>query len=380
MTDRSTTKAPASTSPWKRAIRTGVHRVLDVDRVRAVVQADLAARPKAVAGHPLPFPPGTTFVDRHGTRHVLDPALRDRLKPRWRTMFEPDIATRLPQPADLRSRATAAERTITEATRIVAAVTGEAFRGRILEVGCHDGASAWQLSRVPGVEVTASDMARYYVVQSDVELSGPREEADAIEVQQRRLAALRELARTAAGPDVGSVAFLEDDITASTIDPNSLDAIVSFEVIEHVADPRAAFAAIARLLRPGGVTYHDYNPIFAMNGGHSLCTLDFPWGHVRLDAADFERYLREVRPTEVDQGLRFNREALNRLTLAGLRESIDAAGLELLALIPWVDRKLVADLTPEVLAEVRANHPTATANDLLATFVSVVARRPPAPS
>jgi 2-polyprenyl-3-methyl-5-hydroxy-6-metoxy-1,4-benzoquinol methylase len=374
-------------SPWKRAARAGVHRVLDVGRVRSIVESDLAARRRGGNGtssagtNATPFAAGTTFTDRHGTRHVLDPALRDRLKPRWRTMFDPAAATRMPTAAELAGRAKAAERNVAEAQRLVSAVTGASIGGRVLEVGCHDGAVAWQLSRIPGAEVVASDMARYYVVQSEPKAGGETADpAAAIAVEQQRLADLRGLARTAAGANVGAVEFVEDDITASVLEPASLDAVVSFEVIEHVADPPAAFAAIARLLRPGGITYHDYNPFFAINGGHSLGTLDLPWGQVRLDDSDIERYLHEVRPAEADRALGFVREALNRLTLAGLDAALRAAGLEVLAVVPWVDRKLVADLTPEVLAEVRANHPTATANDLLATFVSVVARRPPAPS
>ena len=130
------------------------------------------------------------------------------------------------------------------------------------------------------------------------------------------------------------------------------------------------------LLRPGGVAYHDYNPFFSLNGGHSLCTLDFPWGHARLDHADFERYLDERRPDATVQTLRFYDESLNRMTLADLRGAIAGAGLETLAVVPWSDRSLVALLTPDVLPEVRRTYPTATIEDLLATFVSVVVRRP----
>jgi hypothetical protein len=133
---------------------------------------------------------------------------------------------------------------------------------------------------------------------------------------------------------------------------------------------------MARLLRPGGLMYHDYNPFFSSIGGHSLATLDFPWGHARLDPSDVERYLREMRPAEAEQGLRFYRENLNRMSLAGLREAIAAAGLEIVVIEPWHDRRLVRQATAAILAEVRRTYPTVTLDDLLATFVSVVARRP----
>ena len=59
--------------------------------------------------------------------------------------------------------------------------------------------------------------------------------------------------------------FVEDDITTSSLERGSFDAIVRFEVLEHLANPLDGVAAMARLLRPGGVLYHDYNPFFAVN-------------------------------------------------------------------------------------------------------------------
>ena len=152
--------------------------------------------------------------------------------------------------------------------------------------------------------MVASDLARFYVIQRPGAVDEAELVAD-VEAQQRALARLRERARSVAGAESGAVDFIEDDITASGQPPGSFDAIVSYEVLEHVQRPEAAFAAMARLLRPGGIAYHDYNPFFSVNGGHSPCTLAIPWGHVRLDAADFRRYLEELRPTEVEQAMRF---------------------------------------------------------------------------
>lgn len=47
--------------------------------------------------------------------------------------------------------------------------------------------------------------------------------------------------------------------TAESLDlpPGSVDLITSRSVMEHVANPAAAYAAMARVLRPGGVLHHD---------------------------------------------------------------------------------------------------------------------------
>ena len=375
----STQSAPAQRagSPiWKRGIRAAVRRVLDQRRIRALIEADLAVRRGGRKSDNANLPAEGSvgpdvFVDRFGTEHPLDPSLRDRLKPQWRTMFDPVARAQPFSDAVLQGRAAKAERTVAESSALVASVAGVPLAGRILEVGCHDGAVAHQLSRQPGNVVVASDMARYYLVPGSDESSG-----DDLDAHQVKLADLRERAGSFAGPDIGRVEFVEDDITASDLEPASFDAIVSFEVLEHVGRPTAAFESMARLLKPGGIAYHDYNPFFSSIGGHSLCTLDFPWGHARLDPADFERYLREIRPAEADEALRFYLESLNRMTIADLREAVEASGLELLAVIPWTDRKLVPQLSEAVVAEVRRTYSAATASDLLATFVAVIARMP----
>jgi ubiquinone/menaquinone biosynthesis C-methylase UbiE len=83
-------------------------------------------------------------------------------------------------------------------------------------------------------------------------------------------------------------------------DDGSFDLVVSQTVLEHVHDIGAAFREIARVLVPGGLAYHEVEPWFAPRGGHSLCTLDFPWGHVRTTEAEFARYVETFRPLAPD--------------------------------------------------------------------------------
>ena len=362
---------------WKRLVRATVRQGLRPKRVRWLVQAELdqMRAESRVAVPPDPALVGREFVDASGRRQPLDPALRDRLKPHWRTMCDPVAIARPPTDEALAVRARQADKTITDARAVIASLTGRQLEGHLLEIGCYDGAVAFQLARRVDTTVVASDLARYYLVQQPGESGGGD-----IDQQQAVLAHLRQragrVAEATGGPRPGAVEFIEDDITATTLAPATFDAVLSFEVVEHLADPPAAFASIARLLKPGGIAYQDYNPFFSVNGGHSLCTLDLPWGHARLSPADFERYVREIRPTEAEQALRFYHQSLNRLTLAGLESAVASAGLELLTVIPWTDRTQVARIDPDVLAEVQAIYPSTTELDLLATFVTVVARRP----
>jgi SAM-dependent methyltransferase len=251
----------------KRIARSGassvVHLAMDSARLRALVSADLKARrPPPTAD--LVVPAGD-FIDRFGVRHPLDLGLRDRLKPGWRIMCDEETSAQPPTDDAMRIRARKAERSVAEASALVATAAGARLSGRVLEIGCYDGSVAFQLAKRDGMEVVASDMARYYIVQRP----GDPDATD-LGGQQEDLALLRERARVAADAAVGSVRFVEDDITSSSLEPATFDAIVSFEVLEHVQDPARAFASMARLLKPGGIGYHDYNPFFSLIGGHSL--------------------------------------------------------------------------------------------------------------
>lgn len=156
----------------------------------------------------------------------------------------------------------------------------------------------------------------------------------------------------------------------------SFDLVCSWDVLEHVRDPRRAFAETARLLRPGGLAFHEYNPFFAPDGGHSHCTLDFPWGHARLSEADFLRYLAEVRPGETEVAGRFYRFNLNRMTLAECAGHARAAGLETLVLAATPDEGPLATVSPEIARQVSAWYPSATVHDLAVPAVRLLLRRP----
>jgi ubiquinone/menaquinone biosynthesis C-methylase UbiE len=52
---------------------------------------------------------------------------------------------------------------------------------------------------------------------------------------------------------VPGVTFVRGDVLALPFDDASFDAIVSFETVEHVANPDGFMCEVARVLRPGGV-------------------------------------------------------------------------------------------------------------------------------
>ncbi len=94
------------------------------------------------------------------------------------------------------------------------------------------------------------------------------------------------------------------DIVTWTDESGGYDAVVSWSVFEHVADPRAALLNVMKSLRPGGaalISIHNYT---STNGHHDIRSftgsddVDLLWGHLRASTVDGihpSAYLNEWR-------------------------------------------------------------------------------------
>jgi SAM-dependent methyltransferase len=118
---------------------------------------------------------------------------------------------------ELRARARRSEL----AAALDAAIPGDA---RIADVGCGTGQMSLFLASADRV-VIGADFQR---------------------------ASLRLAAEAAARLDVDGVAFVETDLRAPGLAAGAFDVVLALGVLHHTPDPRATFARVARLLRPGG--------------------------------------------------------------------------------------------------------------------------------
>jgi len=101
------------------------------------------------------------------------------------------------------------------------AIPGDA---RVVEVGCGTGQMCLYLARADRV-VVGLDLSR---------------------------AALRLGAEAARRFGVGGVQFVESDLRSPGVRPGAFDVVYSSGVLHHTPDPRASFAGLVRLVRPGG--------------------------------------------------------------------------------------------------------------------------------
>lgn len=168
------------------------------------------------------------------------------------------------------------------------------------------------------------------------------------------------------------------DITArDTLADESFDLIVSHTVLEHILDIPASLETMHRLLKPGGLMFHLYNPWWAVNGGHTPGILDCPWGHVRMSFTDLHRYFEEFRPNELpvfeDS---FNVVLNRRYPIAEMQRLIVAAGFDIQY---WEElppaRSLLQQLSPRVQSDAFSMYPQIGLADLTSQNVAFVATR-----
>lgn len=230
---------------------------------------------------------------------------------------------------------------------------------RVLDIGCGTGYLALALAGLGAGEIVATDLDLYMI------LNDPARE---------RTAALL------AGDRVDAVSLQIADAHALPFAAHEFDIVVSSTAVEHFADLHSVVMETARVLRPGGMAYHGVEPWFSKRGGHGLCTLDFPWGHVRMTPRDFERYVELFRPHEAADAVDYFRVGFQtpRLTLDASRRTFEAA----FRILEWHEVPLPARdphrwiLDSRILADCQRVHPTATGRDLVTVGYSVLGQTP----
>jgi 2-polyprenyl-3-methyl-5-hydroxy-6-metoxy-1,4-benzoquinol methylase len=311
------------------------------------------------------------FTNTGGTRIPLIRGLRDQIKPGWQAMLKPQSVLEQPASVNIRRMDSWREK-LARVNAFLSSFSIDMRDKDVLEIGSYDGVTACALAEAGAGSVLGIDIAAYYINQA---VDGEINEGS-IARKNSELDSLRQAYIETLDDDTGRrVSFLEDDICASSTPSRSKDIIFSWEVMEHVADPAAALSEMYRMLRPGGVVFHEYNPFFSIDGGHSLCTLDFIWGHARLSDSDFVRYLQQFRPDEVSVAASFYRKNLNRMALADLQTHIVDAGFHPLSIIPWQKKRHLDLVSRDVLDQCVAVYPSATISDLISPVVWVLLQK-----
>ena len=314
------------------------------------------------------------FIDSFGSEHKLIEGLRDKIKPGWEGSLKKKNYAYIPSNEAVLDQLYYSKSQFNKLERLMSIHSVKISQAmNILEIGAANGPTTFQIASKQPQSVVGSDIVQYQINQNVIR----KENQQTNEQESNYLNKVRKKVGEFFDKKTKDiVSFIEDDICNSRIKSSSKDLIVSWDTLEHLNNPQKAFKEMFRILKPGGYSFHEYNPFFSFNGGHSLCTLDFMWGHVRLSTTDFQKYLKQFRPLEYDLAMRFYNENLNRMTLAQLKQYIKIAGFEQIMFFPHIYIENYFELNEKIFVECKNNYPSLELIDLVSPALYIGLKKP----
>ena len=237
---------------------------------------------------------------------------------------------------------------------------------KIMDVGCYLGIQCFGAIELGASEAVGIDIPEYYVNQS----TGDVNEKDASLILEERRNHVREHF-----PNIDHSKITFEDVSVFEMDyQEEFDIIFSWETFEHITNPKEALKRIHRALKPGGISFHNYNPFFCISGGHSMCTLDYPFAHTFLTNEDFKNYVNTIIPDSspekyADLSYEFFTKNLNRMTQNDLREYLENENFNVLDFIAMPDFNVLQNIDESTLTLAKQLYPNLTLNDLLCSNV-----------
>jgi SAM-dependent methyltransferase len=245
---------------------------------------------------------------------------------------------------------------------------GPMHNAEILEIGCGDGLNSLLLG-LQGVK-------RAVGIDIDFRLDRPHEQGD----RTRRLVTeiIHELGEQRSVEECRAglpVQFLHKDATRMDFPDSSFDLILSRSVLEHIRPIEQLVAETARVLRPGGMAYHEIDPFYWLRGCHKRGLIDIPWAHARLTLADYHRFVAKSEDTAIADKRLTRLETLNRMTLKEWKTLLECGPFQI---VEWVTSK--APFAVEVLGQHPDIPPSlmhgATMEDMVVSRVHLWLKKP----
>ena len=131
----------------------------------------------------------------------------------------------------------------------------------VLDIGADNWLATFQIASKQPQSVVGSDIIQYQINQNVIrEENHQTKEHESNYLKKAR----RKVGEFFDKKTKDIVSFIEDDICNSRIKSSSKDLIVSWDTLEHLNNPQKAFKEMFRILKPGGYSFHEYNPFLVL--------------------------------------------------------------------------------------------------------------------
>jgi ubiquinone/menaquinone biosynthesis C-methylase UbiE len=134
--------------------------------------------------------------------------------------------------------------------------------------------------------------------------------------------------------DLPQVTVLAADAQGIPFGDASFDVVVSSAAFEHVHDVEGMLREVARVLRPGGMLFAQFSPLWwHYNGPHLIKCVPVPWAHVLfsdrtlLNVLAYHRERGTFPRSYLDEKIE-DFQRMGRLSLRKFRRAAARSGLE----------------------------------------------------
>lgn len=152
---------------------------------------------------------------------------------------------------------------------------------------------------------------------------------------------------------------------------NSFDVVISVATFEHIADLERVLSEIKRVLKPGGIFYTEYGPIWTGIIGHHCRNwireevLKIPaWGHLYMDKKEMHEYLvKDCTKEEADDicGMIYDDIWINRIGIKEMKSIFENSGMEVMELkenklsnrLGWLEKTSVDEFEPQMYEKLK---------------------------
>jgi ubiquinone/menaquinone biosynthesis C-methylase UbiE len=123
--------------------------------------------------------------------------------------------------------------------------------------------------------------------------------------------------------DLRKIEFHTMDAEALIYGDNKFDLVFSLNALEHIPDPIKAVGEMWRVLKPGGVVYASFDPVWtADSGSHFMHYTKEPWLHLLVDDDEYCSLMKSAGAA--DWELDEYRCAMNRLPATNYMQDMRA--------------------------------------------------------
>lgn len=165
----------------------------------------------------------------------------------------------------------------------------------------------------------------------------------------------------------------QDDVGALSFPDNYFDAVISVATFEHFPNLNAALSEIKRVLKPGGVFFTEFAPIWTSIVGHHYnfwiyedIDLIPPWGHLWMDEQQMRTYLEpKIGKEKTDEACYFiyHSNLINRLGRNDFYRIIHDCGMRIDELLEFHSLTRyhyyggkTSEMTPEIMNKLSSTY------------------------